>query len=605
MRTNIFLLLALLCLTWVGCEKDSENVVTTTSSTITGELAPATISVYGQLTDNTGAVVPNALVTAGDRSTTSDQEGYWRINNAQVASTFGYVTFQSTGHLQGSRTIYARDGGEYEVDVELLSNSQVYTVDAASGGTIQLAGSDASITFGSSAFAKTDGSPVSGQVSVVAHYLDASEDETYRQMPGDLRALAADATSQTDFTLLTSFGMMGVELRDASGAEVELASGQTATLSMPLSAEALANAPATIPLWYFDDIQGIWIEEGEASLQGNAYVGEVSHFTFWNCDIPTEYTVLCGQVLFPGTDTSFGSSVYLSVTSQQWGTTHGYTDRDGYFCGIVPAGEVLTFSVYSYALCQGAAYTQQIGPLSDSTNLGTITVSSQAFTATTVTGRAVCNGAPVTSGAVRIFQNGSQVGGSSLDADGTFDVSLVLCDSSEITIKTFDYSTFSHSNDLTASIAAVVDLGDVESCQQGGADFFELIIDGVAHYGSFSDFDPSPPEIYAFAVADSSFAEFTISLFDSTKTAPFTPGLYTHTGFGNQPSPGLDLSFRINGSRAYASIYDFDLRITQVATQPGEFTIGSIRPMSGVYETINAVQVPFNFELNFSAPYAQ
>ena len=56
-----------------------------------------------------------------------------------------------------------------------------------------------------------------------------------------------------------------------------------------------------MPLWYFDEQKGMWVEEGVATKQGNQYVGTVNHFTDWNCDIPSEWnTVITGRILCNG-----------------------------------------------------------------------------------------------------------------------------------------------------------------------------------------------------------------------------------------------------------------------------------------------------------------
>jgi hypothetical protein len=43
-------------------------------------------------------------------------------------------------------------------------------------------------------------------------------------------------------------------------------------------------APPTIEMWFFDEVKGIWKEEGIGTKQGSVYVGEVSHFSSWNFD---------------------------------------------------------------------------------------------------------------------------------------------------------------------------------------------------------------------------------------------------------------------------------------------------------------------------------
>ncbi len=101
-------------------------------------------------------------------------------------------------------------------------------------------------------------------------------------MPGDLRGIGSDGYE----TALQSFGMMDVEMEDAAGNKLQLAPGQQALLTFTIPDSLQSIAPATIPLWYFNDTTGRWIEQGSAMRQGNTYVGQVGHFTYWNCDAP-------------------------------------------------------------------------------------------------------------------------------------------------------------------------------------------------------------------------------------------------------------------------------------------------------------------------------
>ena len=156
-----------------------------------------------------------------------------------------------------------------------------------------------------------------------------------------------DAQSPVDFTLLTSYGMMAVELIDASGSKVQLAEGKLATLSFPIPEAARASAPQEIPLWHFSEA-GVWVEEGFAERRGNMYVGEVSHFTFWNCDIPTQAIELCGRVVFEALARGGVRSrpLAIGIESSRWGSRRSYVDSTGAVCGLVPANEPLILRVY-------------------------------------------------------------------------------------------------------------------------------------------------------------------------------------------------------------------------------------------------------------------
>ena len=380
-----------------ACEKDVDRVVTSSTGALPDALEQISISAFGVLTDVNGAAIAGATVTAGTETATTNEDGYWRLDGVGAGVSFGHFAFAAAGYIDGSRTVYAQPDATYEIDVELYSAAPEYRVDAAAGGTVQVGTAGASVTFGQGAFAKTDGTSLTtGEVRVAAHFLDPAAESTYRRMPGDLRGRGLTAASATDLDLLTSYGMMAVELTDASGAEVVLAEGQTATLRMPLPEAARASAPTSIPLWFFDEAEDVWIEEGTAAREGDVYVGEVSHFTFWNCDIPTDYVQLCGRVVFEdgnAADTNANGYVLLQVVSQNWGTRNGYVDGEGRFCGIVPANEALQLQVSAYESgCRGAVVVRELGSLSADTDIGVLEVAATQTALISVSGTALCGG---------------------------------------------------------------------------------------------------------------------------------------------------------------------------------------------------------------------
>lgn len=82
-------------------------------------------------------------------------------------------------------------------------------------------------------------------------------------MPGALTGLDQAGTK----VVLGSFGMVAVELQGDGGELLQIASGKTVELRLAVSALQLSKAPATIPMWYFDEVKGYWVEEGQAVLK--------------------------------------------------------------------------------------------------------------------------------------------------------------------------------------------------------------------------------------------------------------------------------------------------------------------------------------------------
>jgi len=93
MRFHILLFLSLV-LAFAACEKDSTTeVVTFTQTTLSGETVTANF--YGRLTSEQGFVVADAEVRIGNKQTTTDPEGLWRIDGATVSPK------QTARHTQG------------------------------------------------------------------------------------------------------------------------------------------------------------------------------------------------------------------------------------------------------------------------------------------------------------------------------------------------------------------------------------------------------------------------------------------------------------------------------------------------------------------------
>lgn len=133
----------------------------------------------------------------------------------------------------------------------------------------------------------TDSLPA-GTTSVTGEitYLDPETDDML-SMPGDLLALPVGADPNDDPVALETFGMMEFDLKDQNGNPVT---------QLPGDAEVCMRAPTglalgdTIPLWYYDEDQGLWIEEGQGTVvdrDGQLQIcGAVSHFSWWNYDQP-------------------------------------------------------------------------------------------------------------------------------------------------------------------------------------------------------------------------------------------------------------------------------------------------------------------------------
>ena len=175
------------------------------------------------------------------------------------------------------------------------------------------------------------GSAPAGNVMAMVTNLDASSDSA--TMPGDF--MSADGSTGTSGPI-ESFGAMNMMFTDENGEPLNLSSGEEAIVSIPLAGRRdPQGAPETIPLFYWSDERGQWIEEGEATLEevdpGRwAYIGRVSHFSTWNADKRYETIRLRGCVK----DSDGNPAAFVRVTAQgrdYIGSSSATTDADGWF----------------------------------------------------------------------------------------------------------------------------------------------------------------------------------------------------------------------------------------------------------------------------------
>ncbi|MEJ6556759.1 MAG: hypothetical protein QNL41_02590, partial [Flavobacteriaceae bacterium] len=235
----------------------------------------------GRVVDNLNNPISGATVQIGSSTTDTDINGIFIIKNAQAYEKFAFIKVEKAGFLHGSRSVVPTAGINH-VKIMLLPQTVTQTVSSGIAESVSL--SNGAAVELSGAYSNSDGSEYTGDVQVTLHLLNPTDENMQQQMPGMLLA----ENLENEARMLETLGMLAVELRSETGEKLNLSEGTTATISVPLDPEILASAPNEIPLWYFDEDNGYWIEEGSATLQGTKYVGTVSHFSFWNCDIPTD-----------------------------------------------------------------------------------------------------------------------------------------------------------------------------------------------------------------------------------------------------------------------------------------------------------------------------
>lgn len=416
-----------------------------------------TANLQGRVLDESGVPVQGVTVVSGGVTMQTDENGVFTFSQIKLSSRFGYVKVSKPGYFTGSRSVITDGGASNYVTIQLIPKIQKGSVTAAAGGAVKVKDGDSVSLPAGGIVNAASGAAYTGNVTVFASYLDPTATDLYKYMPGDLRGVGKNGKE----TALQSFGMLAVELEGDAGEKLQIASGKKATLTFAIPSTLQASAPETIPLWYFNDTTGRWVEEGTAVRVGNSYVGQVGHFSYWNCDAPT--TTVNFKVRLRDQKGNALAYTYIQFQTETMGARGGYTDSTGFAQGLIPAGQRMVMQVMTQ--CGTVIGGANVGPALTDQDLGTVTVTTSKVELT-LKGKVVnCTGGLVDSGFVTVFLDGLNY--SAKVRKGAFEFPADRCFSTTASVKliAYDYATAQGGNAVTVSASSgTVDAGTLTAC---------------------------------------------------------------------------------------------------------------------------------------------
>ena len=483
--TFVTLSIALLCVVLMVFPACYKNVgITSSGNSNPNHIPPdqtVIASLQGRVVDQNGVPVQGATVSSGGITTSSDINGLFSFSHINMSSRFGFVTVVKQGFYTGSRSVITNPGASNYVSIQLVPKAVSGTFPAPTGGKVAVGTGDTASFAPSSVVEASSGVAYTGMVTVYATYLNPTDPNLYKYMPGDLRGIGSDGNE----TALQSFGMMDVEMVDDAGNKLQLASGQPAILTFAIPDTLAPVAPATIPLWYFNDSSGRWIQQGSAVKQGNTYVGQVGHFTYWNCDAPMGTVNFKVHVV-----DQYGNPLayrYIQFNANGYGTRGGYTDSTGFAQGLIPKGVEMQLQVLSD--CGGFIGGVNVGPALSDQDLGTVTVNI-VHAELTLTGSVVdCSNNPVDSGYVSTLVDGLNY--RALVVNGNFSLPINRCYQANASVQVIGADLSSGAVSAVKTITAdtgLVTVGTLTACSGPVSQYINFTFNGATYnYATPSD----------------------------------------------------------------------------------------------------------------------
>jgi hypothetical protein len=515
-----------------GCQRDLKDPGGNTNPPGTTEPAVndnqmVTGGVRGIVINENNQPVEGAVVTSGTNTTTTDRYGSFRFSNINLSKANGYVKVTKPGYFNGTRTFIAVTGRVNNVRIKLLPKTNGGNFTASAGGTVNVTGGG-KLVMPANAMTDASGNAYAGTVNVAMTWIDPTSADLPFIVPGDLRGVTTGGQERG----LQTFGMLGVELTGGTGQTLKIASGKTAELTFPIPASLQGNAPATIDLWNFDEATGRWKQEGTATKNGTNYIAQVSHFSFWNCDAPFPLVEVCMKIVRANNNEPL-NNVQVRIKRPNGSYGYGRTDSAGNLCGKVPKEEALVLEVLG--LCNNVVYSQNIGPFTSNTDIGTIAVTIPATSTLVITGTLVtCSNTNVVNGAAVIYTGGGHIYTVPV-TNGTFSLSLVRCNSAEtvnFSVLAVDYSTLQQGTPVTGSgTTGTVNVGTIQACGTSSEEYVEFLINGNPYTYA------TPPDNIFFS--DSTIAGTSSATVYATKV---------NTGGGSTNTTYSTFRFETNGA---------------------------------------------------------
>ena len=427
----------------------------------------------GVVLDKTAVPIAGVDVLIGDQSAVTDENGVFIIRAASVREYFAYIKAEKSGYSDASTTLIPTDGVN-KVKMIMMNTTTMEVIDSGVEVTVSL-GDGTSIKFDGN-FIDKDSVAHNGIVRVRLTSFEPEDADFYFKIPG----MPYGANRLGNERLLESFGSVNVELSASDGSLLYLPEDSPAEISIPMNAQLQSVAQTIIPLWYFDKENGYWIEDGEANLQGNKYVGLINHPSCWNVSKSSDLVNLNISLQDNATNAIANQKIAISNTSSNYpyNSRFYHTNSDGRYNCIAPANRGIDIKAYNRAVCGNTVVDNtSLYTTSADQNVNLSIANSSDTISTTISGKqSDCSENPIVDGYVLLSVDSEQF--FDLSTDGTFEITMLHCDQETIfKAQSIDYENGQASEEINYFFTEPVTyLGDILTCDSIG-EFVQFSID--------------------------------------------------------------------------------------------------------------------------------
>jgi len=295
--------------------------------------------------------IANVNVEVSGCTVSTDKNGYYKFNNIQSEKRIS-INFEKEGYINNSSIITVDNDTSNYLEASLNKNIFTWSYESEEGskGRNLEIGSDVQYTN------KDDGSNYTGEINLNYTYKNTMTDEGRDSFPGTFQGIESNGVT----VQFVSYKYMVLTLTDIKGDSLNISEPITINV---YSIEGTKDLE--IPLWYYSEDKGIWIEKGTALRnEDGTYVCEITQTGAWSISKPVEAAMGLYKGKIVDENENPMPNVRIKAKGQNWVSEDLTTDENGEFEVLVVPNQQFNLSAYNYEKKFGAEYTDTLRGIS-------------------------------------------------------------------------------------------------------------------------------------------------------------------------------------------------------------------------------------------------
>ena len=454
---QILLLICVISLL-ASCSREPYDVTSYQEPVINPSVNGVLGGLVGIITTDGNMPVEDAEVSIKGYKTTTDERGLFSFENVNLYSDGTYIEVTKPGFLFGSRKVYAIESEVNVTQIELIPEPSKQT--AILGSFIESDLLKINLPLGDYLLGANE--IYNGEINLQLATIEGNTKNNYNKVPGDLTGVNVSSEQSYEIKALSNFGIFNVSISSQSNEQIQLPKNSKAMFELKLADADLNILPSVISVYHFDQKNGTWIEKSEATLVGDAYVGEIDDSGYWMLGNSFPYADISGSLETP--DGTYNDT-RVEFFNQKQAYIYGLNStRSGNYLGRVPQDLDLNLGIFHE--CVAGNQTEEIGVITQEIeSLSPILVETDMENIM-IEGKVTdCNGDPTDKTFVKISFKDKQYLYRA-NAQGNFDFSFANCSDTQVSVTAINEDDKKVSEVIELDIRNDISTGDIQTCNE-------------------------------------------------------------------------------------------------------------------------------------------